>query len=1162
MDNKKKFMQRASVLFLSMVVSVYGLPAAAAVDTNADVVMREGVITQALAEAGEASGEAVTYSSATTLTEDTVINGDLTVKANLDLAGYKLTVKGSLIQSSGVLKVNGGSLLVDGDYRIQDVSNSVYTYAYAKLNMTNANDYVLVKGDFYTQSTYSHSELLTAGVLELKGSFTQINSGANAANFKATGTHQVKFTRTDGTKQIVKFNTPASSNFADAVFDYSKIQWDSDFYGWELKRNLTLPGGVNIKTLNVGGKTVTIKGGATQSGDIHIGTGALNISGSLLQTSGMMYTEQGKLTVNGDYRIQNLNGESYTYAYGKLSMTDPAAYVLVKGDFYTQSTYAHDSFLTAGVLELKGDFTQITSGANSANFKATSAHQVKFTRTDGTKQVVKFDTPASSNFADAVFDYSKVQWDSDFYGWELKSDLTLSGGVNIKSLDVGSHTVTIKGDVTQSGNINIGTGALNVEGSLLQTSGIMYTEQGKLTVNGDYRIQNLNGESYTYAYGKLSMTDPAAYVLVKGDFYTQSTYAHDSFLTAGVLELKGDFTQITSGANSANFKATSAHQVKFTRTDGTKQVVKFDTPASSNFADAVFDYSKIQWDSDFYGWEFKRDTILPGGMVVKSLGIGDKTVTFKGDVTQSGDIYVNVGALNIEGNLMQTTGVMDLCSGKLTVNGDYRIQNLNKDVYTYSYGKLSMTTPEAYVLVKGNFYTQSSNSHNGLLTNGVFELKGDFTQLSSGASTANFKATQNHTAILSKDSGTSQKVSFQNYSSSSFNNLILTRDVKNYVFEPETCWTGDMEVIYPLVNKSKVSSKAVYVNQKVTVTGLASGGKGAYTYKFYYSRGATGNWTEFKDANIYNNGTSASLKPGSAKTYGIKIVVTDERGTSAEKIYNISVTNPLVNESTINKTECYKGDCVTITGKASGGATPYKYQFYYKKASVDNWSSFKDTSLSNNGTVAKLYPGTATTYNVKVVVTDKDGKTEEKIFDINVKNKIQNTSTVSATSVTLGKTIKVTGACTGGIGDCTYEFYYKRTNASSWTKYGGETTASLKPTKAGVFDLLVYARDSKGMSSAKTFRVTFKEAAALENTSTISAENVKAGQKVTITPSAAGGSGDYTYEYYYKRTSSTKWIKLNKDYIVPSTAGTIDLIVYVNDASGNTSMKTFTLNIT
>ena len=471
-----------------------------------------------------------------------------------------------------------------------------------------------------------------------------------------------------------------------------------------------------------------------------------------------------------------------------------------------------------------------------------------------------------------------------------------------------------------------------------------------------------------------------------------------------------------------------------------------------------------------------------------------------------------------------------------------------------------MTKPEAYVLVNGNFITQSSSVHDGKLTAGVFELKGDFTQIKGNTATSNFKATANHTAILSKDSGSAQCITFNNYSNSSFNNLILTRDVENYVFKPETCWTGDMEVIYPLVNQSTSSAKSVYVKQAVTFKGNATGGKGAYTYKFYYRKG-NNDWTEFKETSITENGTKARLVPGAAATYNVKVVVTDERGTSDEKIFSVSVTNPLVNESTVDKTDCYNGDAVTVTGKASGGAAPYTYQFYYKKASTDNWTLFKDANISSDGTVAKFYPGVATKYNIKVIVTDKNGNTEEKPFEINVKANIRNTSTISATSVTLGKSIKITGSCTGGVGDCTYEFYYKRTTSTSWTKYGDATTAVLKPSKAGVFDLLVYARDSTGMYSAKTFRVTFKEAAALENTTRVSSENIKLGDKVIFMPSATGGSCDYTYEYYYKRSSSTKWTKINKDYLVPSSTGKIDIVVYAVDSAGNTAIKTFTITI-
>ena len=132
--------------------------------------------------------------SATVIREDKVI-GDLYIKGgSLDLNGNKLTVNGNVIQSGGTLNVNGGQLIVDGDYRLQTENKSSggtvsYSYSTGYLRMVNADDYVKVAGNFVTHSRYSHNGYLTAGILEVKGNFTQ-KYYDYSDNFYATGTHK------------------------------------------------------------------------------------------------------------------------------------------------------------------------------------------------------------------------------------------------------------------------------------------------------------------------------------------------------------------------------------------------------------------------------------------------------------------------------------------------------------------------------------------------------------------------------------------------------------------------------------------------------------------------------------------------------------------------------------------------------------------------------------------------------------------------------------------------------------------------------------------------------------------------------------------------------------------------------------------------------------
>ena len=87
------------------------------------------------------------------LTGNVTYYGDVYVSSDLDLNGYKCIVYGNLIQSSDTLTLNGGTLDVSGDYRMEkenvdSTGNVSYSYGYAKLIMTNSSDIVNVGGTF------------------------------------------------------------------------------------------------------------------------------------------------------------------------------------------------------------------------------------------------------------------------------------------------------------------------------------------------------------------------------------------------------------------------------------------------------------------------------------------------------------------------------------------------------------------------------------------------------------------------------------------------------------------------------------------------------------------------------------------------------------------------------------------------------------------------------------------------------------------------------------------------------------------------------------------------------------------------------------------------------------------------------------------------------
>ena len=140
------------------------------------------------------------------------IDGDVIASNTIDINYGELIINGNLQQISGSMLVNGGTLTVSGDYRIQTFeinpkSGVTYQSSNGCILMDNDYDHVIVNGSFVTQSSKDYTTVgglggnrLTKGVMEIRGDFYQLKG--NEYNFQSTGTHTVILNGIDNVQKV------------------------------------------------------------------------------------------------------------------------------------------------------------------------------------------------------------------------------------------------------------------------------------------------------------------------------------------------------------------------------------------------------------------------------------------------------------------------------------------------------------------------------------------------------------------------------------------------------------------------------------------------------------------------------------------------------------------------------------------------------------------------------------------------------------------------------------------------------------------------------------------------------------------------------------------------------------------------------------------------
>ncbi len=273
-----------------------------------------------------------------------------------------------------------------------------------------------------------------------------------------------------------------------------------------------------------------------------------------------------------------------------------------------------------------------------------------------------------------------------------------------------------------------------------------------------------------------------------------------------------------------------------------------------------------------------------------------------------------------------------------------------------------------------------------------------------------------------------------------------------------------------LVNVSKLSASSIDIGQSVTVTASAKGGIAPFTYAVLYKKISESKWTTKQN---FKENSTVSIKPYAATTYDICVKVKDSQGTIEKQYMTLVVNKGLENKSTVSADTIKLGDSVTVKCSATGGSGYYNYAVYYKKESDSKWTTKQNFSANST---AVITPQKVTTYDICVKVRDNAGREVKKYFKLTVTNAdLSNHSKVSAETIKVNGTVKITGVAAGGTSPYTYAFYYKEMNSSKWTQkqdFTSNSAVSVKFTKSGVYNICAKVKDSKGTIVKKYFTVT------------------------------------------------------------------------------------------
>lgn len=725
-------------------------------------------------------------STAVSLTGDTEV-GNLTIEGgSLNLNGYKLTVYGDLDAYNTTINMNKGYLYCVGDAFIR---------GYVRLKFVNINDYMRVDGLLKWKNVNIGYALLEKGTLELHGDL-EYDATLNLSNplfqVQLNGDYQQNIIQPNISSRTAIGNLGINNHSEGGIYSNlplyiinlerngCKISYENmqDYnYGWTLSEDQVIEGDLYLAedTLDLNGHQLTVKG-------------------NLIQASGKININAGSLVVEGNYLQQFLYQEANTVkainSTGFLVMQNDKDQVYIKGDYYNDTIVNSTDYLTKGKMTVEGDIT--VTNASAYGFVAQNQHTLILSGNKEQKIVFPstYDRKENSGLAHLRIEKNnegsvsipaiivKEGYQSD--GMAYEGCLYLFSGAIQSTERVNGNAVLMEATTISN--------ELEVEGDLTVNQPIVLEKQ--LTVHGNMEVRekgelNLNGHTlhikknlaffYRYSNSKqLIMNHGSSHLIVDKDLNLEGIYGT---LNRGVVEVKGNVTQggsyafIASNAFKLLLSGEALQRITVKHPDTNFNIIEVvNTSKEGIYSDTQIPYNQL---------------ILNGNKITYGNNQGVLGWTLEDDQVYEGDLILmedtldlNGHTLRVKGNLIQAGGTIKINNGCLIIDEDYRIQTIiikeDKVTYGLSYGTLLMNEEQDLVQVKGSFISSCGLNNTTRLTEGRFEVAGDF--ILNNITQNMFTATENHTIVFNGEHGQTVNLAQTSHSNSRFSNIVFANE--------------------------------------------------------------------------------------------------------------------------------------------------------------------------------------------------------------------------------------------------------------------------------------------------------------------------------------------------------------------------------------------------